>query len=88
MSIASFTARRSAVAAALAIAAAAALPASAQAQEIRISFAHSLSTTEPAHQAAEHAPQRGQGAAQAHVQQRQPGGRHQLHVVQHEGRVW
>lgn len=53
MSIASFTARRSAVAAALAIAAAAALPASAQAQEIRIRFAHSLSTTEPAHQAAE-----------------------------------
>jgi TRAP-type transport system periplasmic protein len=48
-----FTARRRAVALAAGIAAAVTLPAAAQAQEIRIRFAHSLSTSEPAHQAAE-----------------------------------
>jgi tripartite ATP-independent transporter DctP family solute receptor len=48
-----FTARRRAVALAAGIAAAVTLPAAAQGQEIRIRFAHSLSTSEPAHQAAE-----------------------------------
>ena len=48
-----FTARRRAVALAAGIAAAVTLPAAAQSQEIRIRFAHSLSTSEPAHQAAE-----------------------------------
>jgi tripartite ATP-independent transporter DctP family solute receptor len=45
-------ARRTAVALAFALAAGAAVPAAAQ-EQIRIRFAHSLSTSEPAHQAAE-----------------------------------